>query len=254
MAEDCGSGANRWESLWDADRRDSISVANVGRIEYGAAVSLQRRLVELRDADRIGDVMLFVEHDPVFTLGRRGSRGDIYANEEELERHGIRVHETNRGGLVTYHGPGQLVGYPVVRLRSFAGDAPRYVCGLEKVLISTLAEFGIRGWQHPEHRGVFTDQGKIAAIGVAVSHGVTMHGFALNVQPNLEHYQLINPCGIGSLGVTSMARVTGQEVSLDDARAAVSFHVGRAFGCVVDEIAWPALAKTFQEAEAASAA
>jgi lipoate-protein ligase B len=184
-----------------------IWLLDLGRVEYGAAYTLQRRLLEERDADRLPDLLLLLEHSPVITLGRRGSRDHVFLTDQELARGGIAVYETNRGGLVTYHGPGQVVGYPIARLRALAGDAPTYVWRLEETIIRTLGEFGIAGRRDPEHRGVFADGGKIAAIGVAVSHGVTMHGFALNVCPDLDHFTLIDPCGIGDLGVTSVDRV-----------------------------------------------
>ncbi len=215
-------------------RTSSVHAIWLGRREYGAAFGLQRRLAALRDAEQVPDLLLFVEHDPVFTLGRRGSRDDIRASEEELSRLGIAVRETNRGGLVTYHGPGQIVGYPIVRLRGIAADAPGYVYGLEETIIRTLASWGVRGWRHPSHRGVFTDGGKVAAIGVAVTHGVTTHGFALNLQADLRHFSLIDPCGIGDLGVTSVERLTGRGVDLEDAGRALAFHFGRVFGRLVE--------------------
>jgi lipoate-protein ligase B len=172
---------------------------------------------------------VLLEHPPVFTLGRRGSRDDIYATAEHLERLGIEVHETNRGGLVTYHGPGQLVGYPIVDLRAIAGDAPSYVTGLEETLIRALAEHGIVGFRDPAARGVWTAGGKIAAIGVAVSRGITMHGFAVNLQPVLGHFALINPCGLGDREVTSAERLLGHPIDFEDFSRAVVFHFGRVF-------------------------
>jgi lipoate-protein ligase B len=202
---------------------------DLGRLEYGAAYELQRRLQAERDADRIPDLLLLVEHPPVITLGRRGSRSDVFVSDAELAARGIGIFETNRGGLVTYHGPGQLVGYPIARLRSLAGDAPTYVWRLEETIFRTLGEFGIAAHRDPGNRGVFADGGKIAAIGVAVSHGVTMHGFALNVDPDLEHFSLIDPCGIGDLGVTSMARLLGGAPSLDTVRESLAISFGRIF-------------------------
>lgn len=194
------------------------------------AYALQRFLVAERDADRLPDLLLLLEHPPVITLGRRGSRDDIYADEATLAAAGVTVFETNRGGLVAYHGPGQLVGYPIARLRAIAGDAPTYVWRLEETVIRTLAELGVAAGRDAGNRGVFAAGGKIAAVGVAVTHGVTMHGFALNVCPDLGHFELINPCGIGELGVTSVERTTGQSVDLSDARRALAFHFGAVFG------------------------
>lgn len=206
-----------------------VWLVNLGTVEYGAAFTLQRLLAQQRDADAIPDLLLLLEHPPVITLGRRGSRTDIYADEASLAARGVEVIETNRGGLVTYHGPGQIVGYPITRLRAIAGDAPTYVWRLEETLIRTLAELGVTPRRDSGNRGVFTEGGKVAAIGVAVTHGVTMHGFALNVQPDLGHFALINPCGIGELGVTSVERIVGHETSLLDVRAALAFHFAAVF-------------------------
>jgi lipoate-protein ligase B len=184
-----------------------VWLLDLGLVEYGAAYELQCRLLAERDADRVPDLLLLVEHPPVITLGRRGSRDDVFLSDNELAARGIAIYETNRGGLVTYHGPGQIVGYPIARLRALAGDAPTYVSRLEETIVRTLANFGIAAGRDPGNRGVFAERGKIAAIGVAVSHGVTMHGFALNVCPNLDHFTLIDPCGIGNLGVTSIDQI-----------------------------------------------
>lgn len=205
-------------------------LADLGQLDYGAAYRLQRALADARDAERVPDTLLLVEHPPVITLGRRGSRDDVYLSDAELQARGIAIYETNRGGLVTYHGPGQIVGYPIARLRPLAGDAPTYVWRLEEMLIRTLAEYGIAARREPANRGVFADGGKIAAIGVAVSRGVTMHGFALNVSPDLRHFDLIDPCGIGDLGVTSIERLRGERVDVAAVRQAVAFHFAAVFG------------------------
>jgi lipoate-protein ligase B len=207
----------------------SILVADLGRMEYGAAFALQRAIAEERDENAVPDLLLFVEHDPVITLGRRGSWDDILVSPDELEQRGVAVHETNRGGLVTYHGPGQVVGYPIGRLRELAGDAPTYVWRLEETIVRALADLGITCHRDPCHRGVFTDRGKIAAIGVAVSHGVTMHGFAVNVHPDLGHFALIDPCGIGDRGVTSAERTLGRTIDMADFRRGLVFHFGQVF-------------------------
>jgi lipoyl(octanoyl) transferase len=199
-------------------------------VPYAEALTLQRRLNEARFEERIPDTLLLLEHPPVFTLGRRGSNADILAPPERLRELGIEVHETNRGGLVTYHGPGQLVGYPIADLRPLAGDAPSYVTGLEETLIRALAEHGIAGFRDSAARGVWTAGGKIAAIGVAVSRGITMHGFAVNLQPDLGHFALIDPCGLGERGVTSAERLLGRSIDSEDFRRAVVFHFGRVFG------------------------
>jgi lipoate-protein ligase B len=208
---------------------EACEVINLPTVPYSEALALQRQLNEARCQGRIPDTLLLLEHPPVFTLGSRGSHADILATPERLSQLGIEVHQTNRGGLVTYHGPGQLVGYPIADLRRIAGDAPRYVSGLEETLIRALAEHGIVGFRDTAARGVWTTGGKIAAIGVAVSRGITMHGFAVNLQPDLAHFALIDPCGLRGRGITSAERLLGRPIDLEDFRTAVAFHFGRVF-------------------------
>lgn len=225
-------GAERRRS--DESRTRSIAAAWLGTLGYELALAIQRRLAEAVALDKHGETVLLLEHPPVITLGRRGSRADIRVDADELARLGVQVFETNRGGLVTYHGPGQLVGYPIVRLRELAGDAPRYVDGLEQTMIRVLARLGVTAFQHPKHRGVFTSVGKIGAIGVAVSRGVTMHGFALNLSPDLSHFALIDPCGIGDLGVTSVLALTGEAHRPEDLWPAVAEELGLVFDRTIE--------------------
>jgi lipoate-protein ligase B len=192
-----------------------LKVVDLGRLAYAEAMRLQDEVVDARLRGKVPDTLLLVEHLPVITLGRRGSLSDIYVSEDELARRGIQVKHTTRGGLVTYHGPGQLVGYPIVSLRERGLRVPEYVHTLEASIIAALAEIGVSAFRDPEHIGVWTDRGKIGAIGIAQRHGVTLHGFAVNLQPHLEHFRLINPCGIGEHGVTSAAALLGQPVDLE---------------------------------------
>ncbi len=190
-----------------------VSVRRLGRVDYQASLDLQAALVEDRRAGRIGDTLLLLEHPPVITLGvmtRLGPR-HILASDEELSRQGVTVHETGRGGDVTYHGPGQLVGYPIFDLKPDRCDVHKYVRDLEEVLIRALGEFGIEASRVKGLSGVWVSAGgpvgnerKIAAIGVRISRWITSHGFALNVATDLRHFQLIVPCGIADRGVTSM--------------------------------------------------
>jgi lipoate-protein ligase B len=182
-----------------------LAVRDLGTLGYAAAMELQESLVEARLRGEVPDTLLLLEHPPVVTLGRRGSLEDVYLAPERLRQRGIALERTTRGGLVTYHGPGQLVGYPIVALRARGLSIPCYVRALERTIVAALAEVG-----------VWTSSGKIAAIGVAQRHGVTLHGFAVNLQPDLSHFALINPCGIGRLGVTSAAAILGQRVDLAD--------------------------------------
>ncbi len=191
-----------------------LAVRDLGFIDYAEAMRLQDSLVEARLNDQIPDTLLLLEHPPVITLGRRGAIADVYLSEEQLRRRGIALERTTRGGLVTYHGPGQLVGYPIVKLKARALSVPCYVRALELAVIAALDEIGIQARLDEGHIGVWTEQGKIAAIGVAQRHGVTLHGFAVNLQPDLSHFGLINPCGIGDLGVTSAAALLGHSVDI----------------------------------------
>jgi lipoate-protein ligase B len=205
-------------------------VVTLGLTPYAEAEALQRRLSQARSEDRIPDTLLLLEHPPVFTLGRRGKQTDILALPERLQDLGIEVRETNRGGLVTYHGPGQLVGYPIADLRKLAGDIPSYVSGLEETIIGALAEHGIASFRDPAARGVWTSGGKIAAVGVAISRGITMHGFAVNLEPDLSHFSLINACGLGDRVVTSARQVLGRSVDPEAFRRSIIRQFGRVFG------------------------
>ena len=200
----------------------TLEAHDLGLIEYADAMRLQDELVEARLAELIPDTLLLLEHPPVITVGRRGSLADVYLSEPELARRGISVEKTTRGGLVTYHGPGQLVGYPIVKPRARGLTVPCYVRALELAIVDALAEIGIQACVDPEHIGVWTSHGKIAAIGVAQRHGVTLHGFAINLQPDMSHFGLINPCGIGQLGVTSAAALLGHPVDLADFKSRVA--------------------------------
>lgn len=205
----------------------TLDVRRLGRIDYGEALVLQARLVEERRRAEIGDTLLLLEHPPVITLGvkTRGKPTNIVASPEVLAAEGVTVFETGRGGDITYHGPGQLVGYPIMDLRPDRCDVHRYVRDLEEALILAIREFGIEGrrvggltgvWVGPEGR-----EEKIAAIGVRISRWITSHGFALNVATDLRHFRLIVPCGIADRGVTSITRVLGRSVATSDVEDAV---------------------------------
>ena len=216
----------------------SISVVDLGRLDYAAALVLQQQVSDLRQQGSIGDVLLLVEHPPVLTLGRNARREHIVAGDELLARRGISLFETNRGGDVTYHGPGQLVGYPILHLRSFIPPLGivDYLRKLEEVLIRACADYGVLTQRAPGRAGVWTMPGgavaekKIAALGVHVARGVTTHGFALNVTTDLNDFELIVPCGIRDRGVTSIEAEADSTPSLDQVANSVSRHFGRVFG------------------------
>jgi lipoate-protein ligase B len=194
-----------------------IRVRDLNRLGYAEAMRVQDTIVDSRSRDEIPDTLLLLEHPPVITLGRRATMQDVHASEATLRELGVEVQRATRGGLVTYHGPGQLVGYSIVKLRPRRLTVPCYVRALEQAIVAALAEIGVEAHIDEQHVGVWTAQaGKIAAIGVAQRHGVTLHGFAINLQPDLSHFNLINPCGIGNLGVTSAAAILGRPVDPDD--------------------------------------
>jgi lipoyl(octanoyl) transferase len=186
-----------------------LELRDLGRIEYAEALALQRRLVEDRRADHINDTLLLLEHPPVITLGVRGDggRSHILASDAELERRGVTVFEAGRGGDVTYHGPGQIVGYPIINLKPDRCDVHRYVRDLEEVLIRTAADFGVSAVRIAGCTGVWVGNEKLAAIGVRISRWVTSHGFAFNVSTALDDFKLIIPCGLRNKGVTSLAEL-----------------------------------------------
>ena len=196
---------------------------------YGEAWALQRALLVARQEDRIPDTVLLVEHLPVVTIGRGGRADHLLVPREALDARGVALFNVERGGDVTYHGPGQLVGYPILNLRALDEDVVRYVRLLESALIAALETWGIRGERVRGYPGVWVGGAKVAAIGVAVKRKVTMHGFALNVDPDLSYFDLINPCGLGK-PVTSVARLLGRSISLVDARGPVARALGDALG------------------------
>lgn len=199
-----------------------------GAVDYAEAWALQRALVAGRQEGRVPDLLLLLEHAPVITIGRSGRRGNVLMPAEELRRRGIALYEVERGGDVTYHGPGQLVGYPIVHLRGLGEDVGRYVRLLEESVIATLASFGITAGRERGYPGVWVGGAKICAVGVAVKRAVTMHGFALNVTTPPEAFAAINPCGLGR-PVTSMAAVLGRPVALADVRPIYAAAFSRVF-------------------------
>jgi lipoyl(octanoyl) transferase len=198
---------------------------------YADALDLQRQLVEERKADRIDDVLLLVEHPHVLTLGVRGDggRSHILATAEGLASQGIGVFETGRGGDITYHGPGQIVGYPIISLTPDRRDVHRYVRDLEEVLIRTAGEYGVAGGRIDGLTGVWVGDEKLAAIGVRISRWVTSHGFAFNVTTDLDYFNLIVPCGIADRGVTSLHKLLGHAVDRGDVEQHLVRHFCRVF-------------------------
>lgn len=192
---------------------------------------MQRTLVEDRKAGRIGDLLLLVEHPHVLTLGVRGDggRAHILAEAGVLAARGVEVFETGRGGDVTYHGPGQVVGYPIIDLRPDRCDVHRYVRDLEEVLIRVAGDYGVAGTRVDGLTGVWVGREKLAAIGVRISRWVTSHGFALNVATDLDYFNLIVPCGIADRGVTSLQRLLGRSIDVADVENRIVAHFAKVF-------------------------
>jgi lipoate-protein ligase B len=218
-----------------------ILVSHLGRTGYADAWDLQHKLLDLRQRGRIEDVLLFTEHDHVYTIGKGGDDNHLLASEEELTKDGTEVFHIDRGGDITYHGPGQIVGYPIVDLSQHIPDIHAYLRQLEEVLIATLGTFGIQGAREEGMTGVWTGGEKIAAIGVKVSRWVTMHGFALNVNTDLQKFARIIPCGIFHKGVTSMKQLLGREIPLVEVEGKLMESFVSVFGSNAVEIAPDAL-------------
>ena len=193
-----------------------LEIRRLGLIGYDEALALQRELVEQRRTDTVPDLLLLLEHPPVITLGVRSeiARANVVATDERLADLGIAVHETGRGGDVTYHGPGQVVGYPIIDLRPDRCDVHKYVRDLEDVMIRTCADYGVTAGRISGLSGTWVGSEKIGAIGIRISRWITSHGFAFNVSTNLDHFRLIVPCGISDRGVTSLGKVARRSISM----------------------------------------
>jgi lipoyl(octanoyl) transferase len=208
-----------------------LTVVRAGRVPYRDALDLQYRIHAARREGRVGDLLLLLEHPPVITIGAGGKRDNVLATAGELEAAVVEVVDITRGGDVTYHGPGQLVGYPILDLNGIGRDIHVFVHRIEEAFIGLLRDgFGIRARQLDAHTGVWVGDDKIVAIGIAVRHWVTMHGFAFNVNTNLEHFDWIVPCGIKDKGVTSVERLLGRPADFDAVTGMTAERFARAFG------------------------
>ena len=217
-----------------------LIVHRLGVVDYAQGLAMQQALVEQRRAGEVPDTLLLLEHPAVITLGVKGDggRANIVASDEELTRLGIGVHEARRGGDVTYHGPGQIVGYPIINLDPDRRDVHRYVRDVEEVMIRVCADYGLEAGRMQGMTGAWlrasTDQAaKIGAIGVRISRWITSHGFAFNVSTDMRHFQLIVPCGLVGHGVTSLAEELGRDVLLPEVEDALARHFGEVFGRAV---------------------
>jgi lipoyl(octanoyl) transferase len=206
-----------------ASDRPELHVRRLGRVPYGDGLALQERLVAERQAGAVPDTLLLLEHDPVFTLGRNARAQNLLVPVAALRARGFQVFETGRGGDVTYHGPGQVIGYPILDLPPERRDVHRYVRDLEEAMIRTCLDYGVHAGREPGLTGCWVGREKIGAIGVRIARWVTSHGFAFNVTTDLAPFSLIVPCGIRGRGVTSLERILGRAVDVDD----VMTHLAR---------------------------
>jgi lipoate-protein ligase B len=210
-----------------------LEAAWLGRVDYREMWTWQRRRFEARLAGECEDIVTLLEHPPTYTLGRRSTSDEILYSTERRRELGISLFEVDRGGRATYHGPGQIVGYPIVAL-GHRYDVLKYLRGIEDALIGALAEVAIEGQRDPRHTGVWVGDNKIAAIGVRITRGVTMHGFALNVETDLSMFEGIVPCGIEDHWVTSVAAETGMHFRLDEVALILGTHLAGAMGRTLD--------------------
>jgi lipoyl(octanoyl) transferase len=222
----------------------TLEVRRLGRVPYTEALALQRALVEDRRAGRVDDLLLLLEHPHVLTLGVRGDggRSHILATPEALASRGVEIHETGRGGDITYHGPGQIVGYPIMDLQPDRCDVHRYVRDIEEVLIRTAADYGVEAGRVEGLTGVWAGRDKLAAIGVRIGRWVTSHGFAFNVTTDLDYFNLIVPCGIADRSVTSLARLLGHPVDRLAVEDRIVAHFGDVFARTPSPTHTPAVA------------
>jgi lipoyl(octanoyl) transferase len=234
-----------WVRIKSVNTMKELLVVDLGLVEYGAAWELQRRVVAARKAGAVPDVLLFCEHPHVITLGRNGKRANLLASDRVLGEMGVSFFETNRGGDITYHGPGQLVGYPILNLSEIRRDVGWYVRSLEEAMIRASAELGVSGMRLAGLTGVWVegrsevkevkeveevDEEKLAAIGVHLSRWVTSHGFAYNVSTDLRYFDLIVPCGIAGKRATSLEKLLGRRAEIKEVAARIASHLGAIFG------------------------
>jgi lipoate-protein ligase B len=207
-----------------------LAVVELGRRDYASVLALQEQTHAARVQGELPDTLLLVEHAPVITLGRAAKQEHVLATPERLKALGIELHEIGRGGDVTYHGPGQLVVYPILDLKPDRCDVRRYVRDLEQVMLQVAESYGLTPQRIEGMTGAFCDQRKYGALGVRISRWVTMHGIAINVSTDLDAFSLIVPCGLRTTSVTSLSRETGREISLEDAQARTVEQFAKVFG------------------------
>ena len=204
-------------------------ILDLGLVSFGEAYSVQKEALASVKLRKEGESIIFAQHYPVFTIGRLGKRENILANAQELNSRGIDIINTDRGGDITFHGPGQIVVYPILDLTKRSKDMHKFLRGLEEVVILTLSGYSVNSFRIKDRTGCWTDKGKIASIGVAASGWVTYHGFALNANVDLSYFDMINPCGFKDINMTSMREALGSEVDLDQLQKRLIYHFSKVF-------------------------
>ncbi len=217
------------------------------RIQYEPAFDIQNQILQARMDGQLAPTVILQENQPVFTIGRSGSRDNILSSPEDLRRRGIEVLEVNRGGDVTYHGPGQLIVSPLLYLGDIRLNANQYLHRLEDLLIELLSHYEIHTGKREGYPGVWREEAKIAAVGIAVRHGFTFHGFSLNVNPDLNVFNLINPCGVSRMPVTSIRQVLGQSPPMTEIKARLREILEETFAVETRIASWPDLLRDFNE-------
>ena len=213
-------------------------VLNLGLIDYKKAYKLQKHLAGARKARRIDDLLLLLEHPPVITLGKGAKRENILASPQTLAQEGIEVLEVDRGGDVTYHGPGQLVGYPIINLGNYEKDVHQNLRNLEEVLIRLLKEYNLEPSRKEGYTGVWVGDKKIASLGIKVSRWISYHGFSLNINPSLRHFSLIKPCGLPPEKITSLKRLLERGIDISEVRQKLIKQFGDVFSIEMREVKW----------------
>jgi lipoyl(octanoyl) transferase len=217
------------ENQFTSDVR-TINYADLGLIDYKEAWDLQKKTFDLRKDNKIPDTFYMLEHPHTYTLGRVTDKKNLIGSDEYLKKNKISVYEIDRGGDITYHGPGQIVGYPIISLNDWVNDTHKYLRALEEVIILTCAEYGVIGGRNPKYTGVWIENRKIAAIGIKVSRWITMHGFAFNVNTDLSLFNGIIPCGISDKEVTSLGKETNKAIELFDVKEKLINNFCKVFG------------------------
>lgn len=203
---------------------------DLGLIDYQKAWDIQKNIFEKRYEQELPDVLFLLEHNHTYTLGKTADKNNLIGSEEYLNENNIKVYEIDRGGDITYHGPGQIVGYPIINLTDWKNDTHKYLRGIEEVIIRTCAEFGLNAGRNEKYTGVWIDNRKIAAIGIKVSRWITMHGFAFNVSTNLDFFNGIIPCGIRDKSVTSIQAEVGENIEKETVKSFLLKHFTDVFG------------------------